>query len=281
VSFVSDSVWVTDAALGKFSLFSHTFDHVRDVILSYAFPAIATKGRPFGRIAIAEGFFIETTSADSIRWWYATGRGNVTQLPAAAATPSQRSDFQVQNRVMSLIQPFPQYPLLFNYGDAFVRVDRDRSDGVGITFLSTDASVIRSLTIPLGKYNVTDQFVAAEVERLSEPIKKAMPSLKRGTIRDAFRKAIQVPKKSFFLSAFSADEDQSGWLRQDPPGEPRSIWSRVDLNSGKVLAQLTIEKERNILILGHGYAWVLETDKDDVPFISKYRVAGRHDPQGR
>lgn len=267
VSFVADSIWIADDGHGKFSLFSPTHDHVRDIVVGERFPQLRAIGATRPSEVLPDGS-LAVFSVDSVSTTYVVQPNGGFARVFSARTSDYLAKVQIGGRTSNITKPLTDYAFAIVLNGEFFSIDRSQQGGVRLQPLQRPANPI---VAELPGFHVSIEDVNASIAGFVQHAKSVTPSISTDRIRDAFRAAIDAPDYSYYIRGVVNSRDGFLWLRQDPPGAESTTLFQVDPATGEVVATVRVPSENRVLSIRAGAAWVLERDADGVPFLQRRR----------
>lgn len=176
-------------------------------------------------------------------------------------------------------QPLSDAPLhvVTRDGTALLLVDRSTTetpgparfritkvDPRGDTIYSRDYAYSPRPIPPAWVDSLLDSQVARSAERFPSP----------AAAREAVRDALFLPPYFPPVSAVVAGRDGTIWLRREQAGGTVATWNVLDA-SGELLAVTTAPQHLQIYAADAEFAWGVEHDEMDIPYVVRYRVVRR------
>jgi hypothetical protein len=139
-----------------------------------------------------------------------------------------------------------------------------------LTWRSPAGAVLRTATVPYAATPLPRGAVRDSVEAYVETFSGAFPGIPRSRLAAMIREAVFVPRNHPPVDAVVTGLDGTTWVRRAPVGAA-ATWMVFD-DRGRHVAYVTAPAGAAVRAADRGFAWAVEKDADDVPFVVRYRV---------
>jgi hypothetical protein len=159
-------------------------------------------------------------------------------------------------------------------GDALATVRRSVEASEAPSFVVTRLSA-RGDTIFSRRYRYPPRSVP---RRLVDSLTEKWAGIAAGRLTPSRARAVQAVRAALYVpdhlppvTAVVAGRDGTTWLRREETGDRQAVWNVLDLR-GNVVAVVSVPRGLRVREAQMGMIWGTETDADELPVVSRYRV---------
>jgi hypothetical protein len=182
-----------------------------------------------------------------------------------------------ERRRFFLQQPWDDSPLLAPSptGESFVSVDRLAASGREAVFTVTRFDP-RGRQIYSRAFRYVPKPIPAAwrrgfIRENAEALAELRPGLPAALVERELTDGAYVPAAQPPVSAVVAGIDGTVWLRRESSEAAMVWWQVLDVN-GRIIANVSVPRELNILAARRDRVWGTTTNENDVPRLIRYAV---------